>query len=334
MATFTLQKASWCPQISRTSRTFAVSFTTALPRRGKPRHLKQESNPLPENSNPLHFRRHNTTRPSTKHADARRNFTSTNVYRAQQAAASPASNPTHLDAHPPQSPETISPDTPDLKAGLNDQNVQLDEGDGQVDWTRSFHGLSTEAFSSEAAKALLAPIHPDDIEVKPDGIIYLPEIKYRRILNQAFGPGGWGLAPRGETIVTAKAVTREYALVALGRYVQNDSINHRVYIEILIGFRPGSSQSLVANRTTFHPITFPRQSKAANPRLSDDAARILALLANCGIQDLYGSFLQSIQRKSLWSTRARRSERRCFTGRMMWSNTPTRRLGIRHEIKE
>lgn len=51
-----------------------------------------------------------------------------------------------------------------------------------------------------------------------DGIIYLPEIKYRRILNKAFGPGGWGLAPRGETIVTEKAVTREYALVCHGRY--------------------------------------------------------------------------------------------------------------------
>lgn len=104
-----------------------------------------------------------------------------------------------------------------MSGGLNDASIVLDEGSQQVDWARSFHGLSTEAFSSEAAKILLAPLDPDDIEIKPDGIIYLPEIKYRRILNQAFGPGGWGLAPRGETIVTAKAVTREYALVALGR---------------------------------------------------------------------------------------------------------------------
>ncbi len=65
----------------------------------------------------------------------------------------------------------------------------------------------------------MAPIPFDDVEVKPDGIIYLPEIKYRRILNKAFGPGGWGLAPRGETIVTGKSITREYALVAHGRYV-------------------------------------------------------------------------------------------------------------------
>jgi hypothetical protein len=49
-------------------------------------------------------------------------------------------------------------------------------------------------------------------------MIYLPEIKYRRILNKAFGPGGWGLAPRSETNVGPKVVSREYALICLGRY--------------------------------------------------------------------------------------------------------------------
>jgi hypothetical protein len=51
-----------------------------------------------------------------------------------------------------------------------------------------------------------------------DGICYLPEIKYRRVLNKAFGPGGWGLAPRSETNVGPKIVSREYALVCLGRF--------------------------------------------------------------------------------------------------------------------
>jgi hypothetical protein len=95
----------------------------------------------------------------------------------------------------------------------------LDEGSRQVDWTRSFHGLSAEPFSKEIADILTQPVSEEDVEVKPDGIIYLPEIKYRRILNRAFGPGGWGLAPRGETIVTSKRVTREYALVVHGRQV-------------------------------------------------------------------------------------------------------------------
>lgn len=52
-----------------------------------------------------------------------------------------------------------------------------------------------------------------------DGILYLPEIKYRRVLNAAFGPGGWGLAPRSDTIITNTSVTREYGLVCHGRLV-------------------------------------------------------------------------------------------------------------------
>ncbi len=36
--------------------------------------------------------------------------------------------------------------------------------------------------------------------VHASGTIYLPEIKYRRILHQAFGPGGWALMPRGEPV--------------------------------------------------------------------------------------------------------------------------------------
>lgn len=99
-----------------------------------------------------------------------------------------------------------------------DAPAKLQEDDPtHIDWTRSFHGLSTEPFSKEAADVLQGPLSADDVEIKPDGIIYLPEIKYRRILNKAFGPGGWGLAPRSETIVTDKAVTREYALLAHGR---------------------------------------------------------------------------------------------------------------------
>lgn len=91
--------------------------------------------------------------------------------------------------------------------------------DETIDWSSSFHGLSTVSFSPETAAILMRPLDPMDVEVKPDGILYLPEIKYRRILNQAFGPGGWGLAPRGETVVGDKVVTREYALIVHGRYV-------------------------------------------------------------------------------------------------------------------
>ena len=127
------------------------------------------------------------------------------------ASPSPASSSNSV-------PTSTKPSHQKLSDGLNDSPITLDEGGPHIDWAQSFHGLSTQPFAKEVSDVLLKPLHPDDIEIKPDGILYLPEIKYRRILNKAFGPGGWGLAPRSETIVTDKSVTREYALVALGRY--------------------------------------------------------------------------------------------------------------------
>ena len=146
------------------------------------------------------------------------------VRKPAPAARPPLPSPVKLNTSAtssPAGPPSVNdpPQIQDLANGLSDEPLILDEGTRQVDWTRSFHGLSSQPFSKEAAEILLAPIPFDDVECKPDGIIYLPEIKYRRILNKAFGPGGWGLAPRGETIVTGKSITREYALVAHGRYV-------------------------------------------------------------------------------------------------------------------
>ncbi|RPB23515.1 mitochondrial genome maintenance MGM101 [Terfezia boudieri ATCC MYA-4762] len=106
-----------------------------------------------------------------------------------------------------------------FKSGLNDLPPPDLPEEGGIDWARSFSGLSQEPFAKEITDILLAPLQLSDIEIKPDGIIYLPEIKYRRILNLAFGPGGWGLAPRSDTIITNSAVTREYGLVCNGRLV-------------------------------------------------------------------------------------------------------------------
>lgn len=107
--------------------------------------------------------------------------------------------------------QAVQSTSPSFGAGSNGT------GDNSIDWSSSFHGLSTTAFEPSVAAILMAPLDTDDVEIKPDGIAYLPEIKYRRILNQAFGPGGWGLAPRGELVVGEKVVTREYALVVHGR---------------------------------------------------------------------------------------------------------------------
>ena len=52
-------------------------------------------------------------------------------------------------------------------AGLNDAPVFLDDDTTQVDWSRSFHGLSSQPFSEEASKVLTAPLDVNDVEIKP-----------------------------------------------------------------------------------------------------------------------------------------------------------------------
>lgn len=86
-----------------------------------------------------------------------------------------------------------------------------------TDWRTSFYGIATQPVTDAQWESLMEPLKVEDIEIKPDGVIYLPEIKYRRRLNEAFGPMGWGLIPRGETVVGETVVTREYALIADGR---------------------------------------------------------------------------------------------------------------------
>ena len=163
---------------------------------------------------------HRATLPSQHH----RAISSTTRRWQQQQAASPTPNtrppsssvqPSSQQTTQSQQPTTLPQRS--LTEGLSDPPPTLSEDEKQVDWTRSYHGLSSSPFTAEQAAILQQELSYDDIEIKPDGIIYLPEIKYRRILNKAFGPGGWGLAPRGETIVTGKVVTREYGLVAGGR---------------------------------------------------------------------------------------------------------------------
>ncbi|SNX87581.1 probable MGM101 - mitochondrial genome maintenance protein [Melanopsichium pennsylvanicum] len=87
------------------------------------------------------------------------------------------------------------------------------------EWGTSFAGLGERSFSKEAIEILMSPVNEADVEIKPDGLIYLPEIKYRRILNRAFGPGGWGMAPRSETNVGQGIVSREWVLICQGRFV-------------------------------------------------------------------------------------------------------------------
>ena len=156
---------------------------------------------------------------SSSNSTAKPSISSPASKNANTPFAESQTNP--VPSAPYSRPQGVSaiPEAPSAaNGGAGEQAFALPAGGGNgIDWSSSFHGLSTIPFSAEVAAVLMKPIPFEDVEIKPDGIIYLPEIKYRRILNQAFGPGGWGMAPRGELMVGERVVTREYALLVHGR---------------------------------------------------------------------------------------------------------------------
>lgn len=108
------------------------------------------------------------------------------------------------------------------------QDIQLmpyKERQGLVD----YHGISMEKFKDKQIKILENRIDEDDIEIDPQGLIYLPQIKYRRILNKAFGPGAWAIRPRTMK-VKDETVMFEGELWVEGRFIAW-SIGEQQYIE-------------------------------------------------------------------------------------------------------
>lgn len=130
-----------------------------------------------------------------------------------------SSRPASQPAEPEVSPSVAAPGLLDGSSSSSSGSAPASASNGSEEWGTSFAGLGERSFSKEAIDVLMAPVNETDVEIKPDGLIYLPEIKYRRILNKAFGPGGWGMAPRSETNVGQGIVSREWVLICQGRFV-------------------------------------------------------------------------------------------------------------------
>lgn len=61
------------------------------------------------------------------------------------------------------------------EAQFVEQEVGPEENlnDAVTDWSKSYFGLSTQAFSKDIADILLAPIDPMDVEMKPGAWVSL-----------------------------------------------------------------------------------------------------------------------------------------------------------------
>jgi hypothetical protein len=95
--------------------------------------------------------------------------------KTQKASASTGTeHPEFIDTLPDTSKEVNVP--PQLNGQGNGNGIGNENGNGLgvdlnghqgTDWSKSYSGLSTQAFSKDIVEVLLAPIDPLDVEIKP-----------------------------------------------------------------------------------------------------------------------------------------------------------------------
>lgn len=83
----------------------------------------------------------------------------------------------------------------------------------------AFMGISTLQLTAEEKQRLADAVGDNELDILPSGEVYPSQQVIRVKLNEIFGPGAWGLMPRGPAIVCDGTLTREYALFVRGCYI-------------------------------------------------------------------------------------------------------------------
>ena len=119
--------------------------------------------------------------------------------------------------------DSVNVDTGEMIAKT--ENIEIGTTAAEV-----FVGISMLDISRDISDKLLLPVKVEEVEIKPTGEIYLSHVRYRRMLNEAFGMGNWALRPLGGFVKTGNIVCREYALYIRGKYAAS-AIGEQAYLE-------------------------------------------------------------------------------------------------------
>jgi hypothetical protein len=132
----------------------------------------------------------------------------------------------------PMSTELVrrEPQVVEAENGTGEDVATPDDAVSKYQQFDRYQGIAAAPFSEKESTVLLSQIDSSDVEIRPDGMVYLPEIKYRRRLNLAFGPGAWALMPTERPTVRDNVIMRPFALYVHGRFV-SESIGEQEYFE-------------------------------------------------------------------------------------------------------
>lgn len=82
-----------------------------------------------------------------------------------------------------------------------------------------YFGASTLPMLPSESERLAEPIPDEDLDILPTGEVYASQVRYRRILNEVFGPGQWAMRPMSEPKIQDRTVMRFFALYVRGVFV-------------------------------------------------------------------------------------------------------------------
>lgn len=94
----------------------------------------------------------------------------------------------------------------------------------------AYVGASTLAVSREQEDILDAAIPPEEVDIRPDGLIYVSHEFVRRILNKAFGRLQWALVPGSPLVADGNEIYQRWVLMIQGTYV-SEALGSRKYFQ-------------------------------------------------------------------------------------------------------
>lgn len=98
--------------------------------------------------------------------------------------------------------------------------------------------VGTLELDDRAEVALAEPLNPEDVQIRPDGLVYLPWTWYASRLNKAFGRLQWGLVPQSGP---QSKNTGSFVLVVWGHWL--------VVKGVPVGFEMGETSYNPSNNT-------------------------------------------------------------------------------------
>lgn len=89
---------------------------------------------------------------------------------------------------------------------------------GSFDLQEMIASFGSIELTQEQQAVLFAPPADEEIDIRPDGLIYAPWTSYAKRLRAVFGMA-WGMVPGGEPKMSGELVVRPYFLVVRGKPV-------------------------------------------------------------------------------------------------------------------